>query len=90
MKPFRKVLRYWFAFASVLSFLGGWIMLAHAPKPVQVTKVNSNASYSNLPPIQAFGNNVNNNGLNFFSTNNNAQANTQLNSGFPVLMTGGS
>jgi hypothetical protein len=88
MKPFRKALRYWFAFASLFSFLGGWIILAHSPKPVLVTKVNSNASYSNLPPIQAFGQDANNNGLGFFSSN--SQSNTQLSSGFPVLRTGGS
>jgi hypothetical protein len=88
MKPYRKLLRYWFAIASVLSFLGGWIMLAHAPKPVQVTRINSAASDSNLSPIQAFGSDVNNNGLNFFSPG--TQSNIQPNSGFPLMMTGGS
>jgi hypothetical protein len=87
MKPFRKVLRYWFAFASLLSFLGGWIMLAHSPKPVQPTSVNASALPA-LPPIQAFGSDINNNGLGFFSPG--SQSNSQLNSGFPLMRTGGS
>ncbi|HTX91445.1 MAG TPA: hypothetical protein VMC09_09525 [Anaerolineales bacterium] len=87
MKPFRKALRLWFVIASVFSFLGGWVLLAHSPKPVQVTSARSSA-LANLPPIQAFGSNVNNNGLGFFS--NVAPATAQQNSGFPLLMTGGS
>lgn len=86
-KKFKNVLRYWFAITSVLSFLGGWVILAHSPKPVQpVTTVNS-ASLPTLPPIQAFGN-VNNNGLGFFSPN--PQSNPLPSSGFPILRTGGS
>jgi hypothetical protein len=85
MKLFRKLLRYWIALASVLSFLGGWAILAHSPKPVETATVQSSAA---LPPIQAYGSNINNNGLGFFS--NNAPANSIPNAGFPRLRTRGS
>ncbi len=35
MKLIKFGLRFWIALTSVFSFLAGWIMLAHAPKPVQ-------------------------------------------------------
>ncbi len=88
MKPFKIFLRYWFAITSVLSFMAGWIILAHSPKPVQPTKAaNDIAPLPTLPPIQTFGNN--NNGFGFFS-NNNAQTNSQSGLGFPRMRTGGS
>jgi hypothetical protein len=90
MKPFRKALRYWMAIASVLSFMGGWVILAHSPKPVQTQSVTvqSSAALPALPPIQAYGSNVNNNGLGFFS--NTAPANSQPSPGMPRLRTRGS
>ena len=90
MKLFKKLLRYWIAIASVLSFLGGWIILAHSPKPV-LPGSTASQSLAALPPIQAYGNDINNNGLGFFS--NNAPANSQTiqpNTGFPRLRTRGS
>ena len=94
MKIFRKLLRYWIAIASVLSFLGGWVILAHSPKPVQpqAPSVPSSAAVQNLPPIQAYGSNVNNNGLGFFSNNSQAapQAAPQSSLGMPMLRTRGS
>jgi hypothetical protein len=84
MKIFRKALRYWIAIASVLSFLGGWVILAHSPKPVPLATVQSAA----LPTIQAFDSNVNNNGLGFFS--NNSQSAPRQGSGVPLLRTRGS
>lgn len=35
MKIMKLALRFWIALTSVISFLIGWAMLAHAPKPVQ-------------------------------------------------------
>ena len=73
MKLFRKILRYWIGIASVLSFLGGWVILAHSPKPVQFQSSSSAIQPSalptlpTLPPIQAYGA-TSNNGLTFFST----------------------
>jgi hypothetical protein len=70
MKLFRKLLRYWIGIASVLSFLGGWVILAHSPKPVQPQSTSASVSptvLSTLPPIQAYGG-TSNNGPTFFST----------------------
>ena len=92
MKIFRKLLRYWIAVASVLSFLGGWVILAHSPKPVQGPTSSAAAqsvALPNLPPIQAYGSNVNNNGLNFFS-NNNTQSSQSPSANVPMLRTRGS
>jgi hypothetical protein len=90
MKIFKKVLRYWIAIASVLSFLGGWVILAHSPKPVQSQPASvQSVALPNLPPIQAYGSNVNNNGLNFFS-NNNSQSSPQPSTSVPMLRTRGS
>lgn len=35
MKLFKLGLRFWIGLTSIFSFLGGWVMLAHSPKPVQ-------------------------------------------------------
>ncbi len=35
MKLFRFALNIWITIASLVSFLLGWVFLAHAPKPVQ-------------------------------------------------------
>ncbi len=37
MKLFRFALNIWITIASVVSFLIGWVALAHSPKPVQNT-----------------------------------------------------
>jgi hypothetical protein len=84
MKLFRKALRYWIAFASLLSFLGGWVILAHSPKPVQPVIVQS----ITLPAIQPFDGNVNTNAPGFFSDN--SQSIPQSRSSMPSLRTRGS
>ncbi len=35
MKLWKKLIRIWFTLASLASFLVGWAVLAHAPKPNQ-------------------------------------------------------
>lgn len=35
MKLWKKLIRVWFTLASLASFLVGWAVLAHAPKPNQ-------------------------------------------------------
>ncbi len=35
MKLFKLGLRFWIGLTSIFSFLGGWVMLAHSPKPFQ-------------------------------------------------------
>ncbi len=94
MKIYRKVLRFWIAIASIFTFLGGWVILAHSPKPVQPqTNSVQSTNLLNLPPIQAYGStSSNNNGQGFFS--NNAPSNPapaiQPNSGQTFLRTRGS
>ena len=86
MKFFKKILHYWIAFASLLSFLGGWIILAHSPKPIQTESITVQAS-ATLPPIQAYGSNNNNNNLSFLPGG--TQSN-QPSAGMPTLRTRGS
>ena len=42
MKLLKSALRFWITLASVISFVGGWIALAHSPKPVQFNSSSSN------------------------------------------------
>jgi hypothetical protein len=87
MKTYQKALRVWIAIASVFSFLGGWVLLAHSPKPVPPTNTNviNLAPLPTLPPIQGFGlGSGNGSGLSPFIPNN------QPSSGVPLLRTGGS
>ncbi len=100
MKFFRKLLRYWIGIASVLSFLGGWVILAHSPKPVQLQLSSSvpPVALPSLPPIQPYGG-TNNSGPAYFSTTapTNPPANNiqpiqpvQPGQGVPLLRTRGS
>ena len=87
MKTLKKFLRYWFAVASVLTFMGGWAMLAHSLKPTQPTQASntSSATLQNLPPIQAYdGTSNGGSSLSLISPG------IQSNSSFPILRTGGS
>jgi hypothetical protein len=88
MKIIKKIIHYWFAIVSVLSFLVGWGLLAHSLKPAQSSQTSTLTSLSlpALPTIQAYGQGSGNNGsgLNLVSPNN------QSSSGFPLLRSGGS
>ncbi len=86
MKAYRKVLRFWIAIASVFSFLVGWAILAHSPKPVQAAASQSQSV--NLPPIQAYNGGSVTNGQGFFSPN--TQSAPQQSVGVPLLRTRGS
>ncbi|MFN8380376.1 MAG: hypothetical protein U0V02_00460 [Anaerolineales bacterium] len=35
MKIWKTIIRVWFTLASIATFLTGWVVLAHAPKPNQ-------------------------------------------------------
>ncbi len=92
MKPMKIFLRYWFAITSVLSFVAGWIILAHSPKPVQPTtntNTNSLAPIPTVAPIQTFGVPNSNNSGNGFGLFTSPQNNSQS-FGFPTIRTGGS
>jgi hypothetical protein len=47
MKIWKSIIRIWFTLASVVSFLLGWAILAHAPKPNQFNP----ASVQALPQL---------------------------------------
>jgi len=54
MKLVKVGLRIWIALGSIVGFLGGWVLLAHAPKPASFLQPSSNAATSgsagvNLP-----------------------------------------
>jgi hypothetical protein len=40
MKFWKSLIRVWFTLASLASFLVGWAVLAHAPKPNQFNPLN--------------------------------------------------
>ncbi|MCL4529639.1 MAG: hypothetical protein M1282_09505 [Chloroflexi bacterium] len=50
MKLFKLGLRIWIAITSVGTFMVGWIMIAHAPKPVQPAS-SSSVSVAPLPTL---------------------------------------
>ncbi len=57
MKIFRFALNIWITIVSVLSFLIGWVALAHSPKPVSQSQAQSVAvSPAALPTLAPLGN----------------------------------
>lgn len=63
MKLFKFGIRFWIMLTSVFSFLVGWAMLAHAPKPVEAAAAQSSSSIAPAPtlaPLQPL--NFSNNG----------------------------
>ena len=50
MKILKKIIRVWFTLASLASFLVGWVVLAHAPKPNQFDS-SSIPSIPKLDPV---------------------------------------
>jgi hypothetical protein len=61
MRLLKLGLRFWFTLASVFSFVSGWILLVHAPKPNQSASLNSaitttaGPTLEPLPPLNALG-----------------------------------
>ena len=56
MKPLKLALRIWFTITSVLSFLVGWALLSHSPKPVSIFSLfsapaTSASASSNADPV---------------------------------------
>jgi hypothetical protein len=89
MRIFRFALHMWITLASVLSFLMGWVALAHAPKPVQYIQTPAASSQVvqtlvPLPDLQFGGDQSSNTFQNFqnFQAPSSAPA--------PIFRTGGS
>jgi len=51
MKLLKIGIRFWITLTSVLSFLSGWVMLAHAPKPNQANFSSSSVA-APLPTLE--------------------------------------
>jgi hypothetical protein len=90
MKIFRFALNTWFTLASILSFLLGWVVLGHAPKPVQPAAAPSiSMSVPTLQPLQDLQFQTGDPSSSFPSIQQNIQI--PSNSGFtPVFRSGGS
>lgn len=84
MKTIKTGMRLWITFASVISFLMGWMLLSHAEKPAPL-QVNTPAiiARASEPQVQTFAFNPGQSTFQFPS---------QVQSGFfsPRLRTGGS
>ena len=91
MKLLKFGLRFWIILTSVVSFVGGWIMLAHAPRPNQNNSLYSNVSapiptLEPLPALSDYQPDANNNSIQSWF---NLQPRQNL--GFrPTFRTGGS
>jgi hypothetical protein len=53
MKSLKKFIRIWIAGASLVGFMGGWLLLAHAgkPAPLQSQTPNSVTTLPTLAPL---------------------------------------
>jgi len=58
MKLVKIGIRFWITVASLGSFVGGWIMLVHSPKPAQLSQPAEDAALiptlEPLPPLSEF------------------------------------
>ncbi len=60
MKLFKFGLRLWIGITSLFGFLGGWVLIAHSPKPVSVARSTTvaplalPAALPTLAPMQDF------------------------------------
>ena len=100
MKLFKFGLRLWIMLTSVVSFLMGWIMIAHAPKPIQPGS-SSSVNVAIIPTLAPLPNledgNIQNSGGLFqsspFSVQPSIQQPFQSSNNFgpmPTFRTGGS
>jgi hypothetical protein len=89
MNILKSGLRFWITSASILSFVGGWIMLVHAPKPASLIAQNTNTTapptLEPLPPLFGQSNNTFQNQQPLFSVQP-----QQRFGGSPFFRTGGS
>ncbi len=93
MKLFRFALNIWITVVSVMSFLLGWVVLAHSPKPVQNTSQSPVVNVTPLPTLTPLNNlpfsDNSNNGLQNFQVQQ--APSTLFNSApAPLFRTGGS
>lgn len=58
MNLWKNLIRVWLTLASIISFLVGWVVLAHAPKPNQFNPANVPAA-PRLPPVPSLNQVIN-------------------------------
>ncbi len=76
MKLLKFGLNFWITITSVVSFLTGWILLAHAQKPVQQSNPSSLVNAAPLPTLEPLA------PLSDFNTGSNNSAQQQQSSPF--------
>lgn len=84
MKPWKILIRIWLTLASLISFLVGWVVLAHAPKPNQFN-ASSVPAAPKLDPVPSLNQVMNSSGG---QTQNFIQVRPVQRS--PILRSGGS
>ncbi|HEY5982348.1 MAG TPA: hypothetical protein VIU38_02670 [Anaerolineales bacterium] len=86
------LLRTWMALTSVFSFLIGWAMLAHAPKPTQASAAAQSAArpLPTLAPLAPLDLSGNANGAASSFTHLDIQQPQGMFGGAPIFTTGGS
>ena len=87
MKIWKILIRIWLTLASVISFVAGWIVLAHAPKPNQFKPSNVPAmpKLDPVPSLDQVMNSSDDQSQNFFQS-----VQSQPIQRRPVLRSGGS
>jgi hypothetical protein len=85
MKLWKTLIRIWLTLASLISFLVGWVVLAHAPKPNQFN-ASSVPAAPKLDPVPSLDQVVNSSGG---QTQNFIQVRPVQRSA-PILRSGGS
>ena len=95
MKLYRKALRLWITITSLVSFLIGWVFLAHIPESVlsASTSADTTTNTLNLPAIPSVNSlantNPNSGGLQLFSFTPSTSSQSQTTTA-PGLRTRGS
>jgi hypothetical protein len=90
MKLLKIGIRFWITLTSVLSFLTGWVMLAHAPKPNQSGSISAGVAaplptLEPLTPLSNFGSDDNSQNQPLFSVQPSVRSQFR-----PAFRTGGS
>ena len=87
MKIWKSLIRVWLALISLISFLVGWVVLAHAPKPNQFNPANVPAmpKLNPVPSLDQVMNSDQSQNQNFFNVQSAPPMQSQ-----PLLRSGGS
>jgi hypothetical protein len=82
MKIVKKGMRIWITIAAVFSFLGGWVLFSHSPKPasLQISQPLISAP-ANIPTFSSPNNNSQSGGFLFPQQNQTFNSRTRLRTG---------